>query len=133
MTKSLFLRCRSSASGTLGVGTVVTAGVGVIVGTVESRPPFSFSGSGVAGAGVESEGTIGGFSLDGGVETGATCEFVTGAEASTFGVAVAPLPGCSAGARVSWGNGTARNTGGITPRRRNGICVPRTGVSYAAS
>jgi hypothetical protein len=91
-SKSFFLRWRSSASGTLGVGAAGTAGVAV--GTVESSPPFS--GSGVVGAGVESEGTIGGFSLDGGVETGATCEFVTGAEASTLAVAVAvaPLSGC---------------------------------------
>ena len=91
MIKSLRLRTRSCASGTLEPGSAGTPAV--IVGIAGSSPPFS--GSAVVGAGVESEGSSGGFSLVGGVETGAApLESVTGAEASTLAVALTPLSVC---------------------------------------
>jgi hypothetical protein len=111
MIKSLFLRARSCTSGTLEPGSAGTPAVVV-------SPPFS--GSGVVVAGFESEGSSGGFSLDGGVEIGgaAPWEFATGAEASTLAVAVAvaPLSGCfSCSAGLPWsvgGNRTARKARG---------------------
>jgi hypothetical protein len=83
--KSLLLRARSSASGTLGPGSAGTPAVAV--GIVES---CAFSSSGLVGAGVESAGGSGGFSL----ETGAAWDFVSGApEGSTLALK-SSLTGC---------------------------------------